>query len=188
MILGSSGRGGGRQPAQPGFLSRLLGLVPPTPTPGIVRTAPMRIEPKTFFANERTFLAWLHMAVTLGSVSAALLGFAAGADTDAEPESGGEAISRHLVELIALILLPLGMAMCGYALYVFLWRAGNIAKKRAIHFDDRVGPLCLCGAVVVALVAITLLSLIDFFELIESVDAAVSPPPPSPTAVALLTL
>jgi hypothetical protein len=26
----------------------------------------MRIEPKTFFANERTFLSWLHMSVTIG--------------------------------------------------------------------------------------------------------------------------
>eukprot|EP00983_Pelagomonas_calceolata_P068677 1150028-Pelagomonas_calceolata.AAC.7 len=43
------------------------------------QTQPMRLEPKTFFANERTFLSWLHMAVTLGSISAALLGFAAGA-------------------------------------------------------------------------------------------------------------
>lgn len=42
------------------------------------QTQPMRLEPKTFFANERTFLSWLHMAVTLGSISAALLGFAAG--------------------------------------------------------------------------------------------------------------
>ena len=32
------------------------------------RKIPMRIEPKTYFANERTFLSWLHMAVTLGSV------------------------------------------------------------------------------------------------------------------------
>ena len=36
---------------------------------------PQRIEPKTFFANERTFLSWLHMAVTIGSIGAALLGF-----------------------------------------------------------------------------------------------------------------
>jgi len=38
-------------------------------------TTMMRIEPKTFSANERTFLSWLHMSVTLGSISAALLGF-----------------------------------------------------------------------------------------------------------------
>lgn len=86
------------------------------------------------------------------------------------------------MELIALILLPLGVAMCGYALHVFVWRATNIAKKRAVHFDDRVGPLALCGAVVVALVAITLLSLVDFFELLAAADAA-APAPPPPAAV-----
>ncbi|GLI70122.1 hypothetical protein VaNZ11_014928 [Volvox africanus] len=183
LSAGSGGRGGGQRP-QPGFFSRLFGLVPPVPAGAALRTTPMRIEPKTFFANERTFLAWLHMAVTLGSVSAALLGFAAGADTDATPESGGEAISRHLVELIALILLPLAVSMCTYALYVFIWRATNIARKRAVHFDDRVGPLCLCGAVVVSLVAITLLSILDFFELLASVDSKL-PPPPLPLALSM---
>lgn len=39
-------------------------------------------------------------------------------------------MARHLVELIALILLPVGMFMVAYALYVFTWRAGNIAKKK----------------------------------------------------------
>ena len=31
----------------------------------------MRVEPKVFFANERTFLSWLHMAVTLGGIGSA---------------------------------------------------------------------------------------------------------------------
>ena len=29
------------------------------------RKVPTKVEPKVFFANERTFLAWLHMSVTL---------------------------------------------------------------------------------------------------------------------------
>jgi Domain of unknown function (DUF202) len=45
------------------------------PQAALARTTPMRIEPKTFFANERTFLSWLHMAITIGSIAAALLGF-----------------------------------------------------------------------------------------------------------------
>ncbi len=45
-------------------------------------TIPQRIEPKTFFANERTFLSWLHMAVTIGSIGAALLGFSGSAPRD----------------------------------------------------------------------------------------------------------
>ena len=49
------------------------------PPQTMARTTPMRIEPKTFFANERTFLSWLHMAVTVGSIAAALLGFAGSA-------------------------------------------------------------------------------------------------------------
>eukprot|EP00210_Caulerpa_lentillifera_P001787 g1717.t1 len=34
----------------------------------------MRLEPKVFFANERTFMSWMEMAVTLGSISSILLG------------------------------------------------------------------------------------------------------------------
>ncbi len=89
------------------------------------------------------------------------------------------------MELIALILLPLGIAMCVYALYVFIWRASNIAKKRAVLFDDRVGPLALCGCVVAALTAITLLSLADFFELLADTNANTPPPPPPALAASL---
>ena len=33
----------------------------------------MRIEPKTYFANERTFLSWLHTAVLIGTIGAGLV-------------------------------------------------------------------------------------------------------------------
>ena len=49
------------------------------------RTTPMRIEPKTFFANERTFLTWLHMAITIGTIAAALLGFSGSAQRSDKP-------------------------------------------------------------------------------------------------------
>mmetsp|Transcript_16483 Transcript_16483/g.28259 ORF Transcript_16483/g.28259 Transcript_16483/m.28259 type:complete len:740 (-) Transcript_16483:558-2777(-) len=164
-----------RQPRQPNWFMQAIGLEPPSKP---ARTTLMKIEPKTFFANERTFLAWLHMAVTLGSISAALLGFAAGSDES----KSGEGISRHLVELIALILLPLGMAMAMYALYTFVWRANNIAKKKATQIDDRYGPLALCGAVVAALVAIFMITTIDFWEVMAE-NAANTPPSPSPPAM-----
>lgn len=48
----------------------------------------MRIEPKTFFANERTFLTWLHMAVTIGTIAAALLGFSGSAQRSDKPAYG----------------------------------------------------------------------------------------------------
>lgn len=37
------------------------------------RKVPVKVEPKVFFANERTFLAWLQMAVTLASISVAII-------------------------------------------------------------------------------------------------------------------
>lgn len=62
-------------PPVPNWFDRVIGAHKPR-----MRAMPMKVEPKTFFANERTFLHWLHMAVTIGSISAALLGFAATAD------------------------------------------------------------------------------------------------------------
>lgn len=58
---------GGASPSQPPTNQ-------PTPAP--------RPCLQTFFANERTFLAWLHMAVTIGSVSTALLGFSGSSKAD----------------------------------------------------------------------------------------------------------
>lgn len=36
---------------------------------------PVRVEPKVFFANERTFLSWLNFTVTLSALAAGLLNF-----------------------------------------------------------------------------------------------------------------
>jgi uncharacterized membrane protein YidH (DUF202 family) len=33
------------------------------------------VEPKLFFANERTFISWLHMSVILASISTGVLAF-----------------------------------------------------------------------------------------------------------------
>ena len=38
----------------------------------VPRVIPMKIEPKTYFANERTFLSWLHTAVLIGTIGAGL--------------------------------------------------------------------------------------------------------------------
>lgn len=42
-----------------------------------MRKVPVKVEPKVFFANERTFLAWLNMAVTLASISIAIMAYVA---------------------------------------------------------------------------------------------------------------
>lgn len=34
---------------------------------------PVKIEPKVFFANERTFLSWMNMSVALSTISLAVV-------------------------------------------------------------------------------------------------------------------
>ena len=48
----------------------------------------------------------------------------------------------NLVEIIAMILLPLSVLMCAYALMVFVWRAQAIAKKQVCSLHGHV----LCTA------------------------------------------
>jgi uncharacterized membrane protein YidH (DUF202 family) len=115
------------------------------------RKIPMRIEPKTFFANERTFLSWLAMATTLGTISTAIAGFSV-ADADSKHKGG---ISQGTVELITLTLLPVSILMIAYALFTFYWRSEFIRRKQVGFFDDKLGPIVLALIVMVSLMLIT---------------------------------
>ena len=70
----------------------------------------------------------LLVQVTIGSIAAALLGFA-GSDSKKEHQP-----TENLVEIIAMILLPVAVLMVAYALLVFVWRAKAIAKKQVSLF------------------------------------------------------
>ncbi|KAI9024998.1 vacuolar transporter chaperone 1 [Phycomyces blakesleeanus] len=88
---------------------------------------PVRIEPKVFFANERTFLAWLNFTVVLGGLAMGLLNF-------------GDRIGR----LSAVLFTIIAMGVMLYALYTFHWRATKIRNRESAPYDDRVGPTVLC--------------------------------------------
>lgn len=94
---------------------------------------PVRVEPKVFFANERTFLSWLNFTVVLGGLALGLLNF-------------GDRISRISASLFTLT----AMFVMLYALYTFHWRASKIRKREAAPYDDRVGPTVLCILLVLA--------------------------------------
>ena len=65
------------------------------------RQGAIKVEPKVFFANERTFLAWLHCAVLLAGASIAIMSFA-------ETDVAGQ--------LYGVILLPVSIAFMTYAM------------------------------------------------------------------------
>lgn len=102
-------------------------------------TSVQKIEPKVFFANERTFLHWLHHGVILSSIAGGILSFS--------KNSG-----KSWAEWYALALMPISLGFCVYALHTFLWRADRIKTRIPGRWDDPTGPLLLGGAVASVLV------------------------------------
>ena len=105
----------------------------------VAPTSIQKIEPKVFFANERTYLHWLHYAVILSSIASSILAF-----SDQTGETWGE--------WYALALLPISLGFCLYALHTFLWRADQIHARIPARWDDPFGPLVLGSTVALILI------------------------------------
>lgn len=95
----------------------------------------VRVEPKTFFANERTFIAWLQFCALLLTVALNLLNF-------------GDSISR----IVGGVFIGLAAACALYALYRYEKRAWMINRQDPGRYDDIWGPAVLCILLVVALI------------------------------------
>lgn len=83
---------------------------------------------------------------------------------------------------IAVVLLPVAILMCGYALLVYLWRSGQITRRTVAYIDDRRGPLALAAVVVGAL---GLILLVGAAELVEDLRTRHSRVPSPPAAAGL---
>lgn len=106
---------------------------------------PQKIDPKTFFANERTFLKWLSISVMVGLMSLTLLNF-------------GDSTSNG-AELAGLILLPVAILFMVYSLFIFRDRANKIYMREPMRYDDTRGPTMLVLVLGSALVLATIFSL-----------------------------
>ncbi|MCJ1440178.1 MAG: vacuolar transporter chaperone [Stictis urceolatum] len=103
--------------------------------PGKRISLPTRVEPKVFFANERTFLSWLNFTVILGGLAVGLLNF-------------GDSVGRVSAGLFTIV----AMATMIYALFTYHWRARSIRLRGQGGFDDRWGPSVLAVALLAAVV------------------------------------
>ncbi|KAK0206342.1 vacuolar transporter chaperone 1 [Desarmillaria ectypa] len=90
---------------------------------------PVRVEPKVSFANERTFLSWLHFTVVLGGLAVGLLNF-------------GDKVGKISAAMFSVV----AMSIMIYALYTYHWRAASIRRGGRGPYDDRLGPTILCIA------------------------------------------
>merc|ERR1719356_714103 len=117
-------------------------LVSADPNASIIkaRTAPVKIDPKVFFANERTFLAWLHVSVLLAGASVAIVAF-----SDSHV-SGPD-------QLYGVVLLPVSIAFILYAMIQYTRRASMIRRKAPGPYVDVAGPTALTVILMFSIVA-----------------------------------
>ena len=92
----------------------------------------VKIDPKTFFANERTFLQWFNSSIFLGSAGLTLIGLD----------------QKHL----AILVIVLACIVIFYAQYIYLKRTYLLTNKLATGYSDLYGPIVLSLFLVLAFV------------------------------------
>jgi SPX domain protein involved in polyphosphate accumulation/uncharacterized membrane protein YidH (DUF202 family) len=95
---------------------------------------PVRIEPKVFFANERTFLSWVQFSIFLGGVGTAMIG-----------------LGNTHAYLIGVMLIAVAAIFSFYALYLFHFRAARIRIKDPGPYEDLMGPSILTGIFIIVM-------------------------------------
>ncbi|KAI5955220.1 VTC4 [Candida jiufengensis] len=88
---------------------------------------PIRIEPKVYFANERTFLSWISIGMLLGFTATTLLNYGTNSALTAS-------IGFFITALFTL----------SYAIYRYIWRVINIREKNPVAYGDKIGPNMIC--------------------------------------------
>lgn len=96
---------------------------------------PVRVEPKVFFANERTFLSWIHFSIFLGGISTALIGLG-----DRSARASG-----YMFGVVSILFTV-------YALHLYQWRAKRIRMHDPGPYDDRFGPVVVVVVFLAAMV------------------------------------
>ncbi|ELA47478.1 hypothetical protein VCUG_01010 [Vavraia culicis subsp. floridensis] len=100
---------------------------------------PVRVEPKVFFANERTFLSWLHFSIFIGGLGSAMVG-----------------LGDYKALISGAVFIVVSTIFAVYALYLYMWRAHKIRARNPGPYDDLVGP----GVLVFVFIAAMALSLL----------------------------
>lgn len=115
-----------------------LGVTKPE---GYIKNAgPLRIEPKVWLANERTFNRWLHVTTLLSSLTFIIYSLA------------NKANSFELSETLAYIYFGLTLFSGVWGYYVFMKRREIIMERSGKHLDNVFGPLVVATGLIVGLI------------------------------------
>ncbi|CEP13025.1 hypothetical protein [Parasitella parasitica] len=130
LDIGDSSGGGGKK-----MFENTMFVRDPNDPNNQIPVKKVKVEPKVFFSNERTFIAWLQFCALLLSVALNLLNF-------------GDNVSR----IAGAIFIGIAAGIAIYALYQFERRAWMINRRIVGRYDDLWGPAVLCCLLVGALI------------------------------------
>ncbi|KAG8421171.1 vacuolar transporter chaperone [Metarhizium acridum] len=104
--------------------------------PGKKIYVPVRVEPKVYFAAERTFLGWLEYSIYIGAIAITLLNFG-------EHPTPTSFLVAGVFTLLAIL------SLC-YSVGIYLYRSRSIRNRKAARFYDKWGPSVLCVSLFIA--------------------------------------
>jgi uncharacterized membrane protein YidH (DUF202 family) len=107
------------------------------PTEWIKNMGELKVEPKVWLANERTFLKWQHICLLQGGLAVAL--YTAAGD-------------NMLASVMGIIYLAIAVFTGAWGYTMFRTRRTMILERSGKDFDNIVGPLVISGAIMVALI------------------------------------
>ncbi|KAI1201925.1 VTC domain-containing protein [Nemania serpens] len=98
---------------------------------------PLRIEPKVWLANERTFLKWQHICVLLGSLALGLY------------TAAGE---NFVAECMGIAFIAIAVSAGLWGNLMLRRRRAMIVERSGKDFDNMIGPLAVSVALMIALI------------------------------------
>jgi uncharacterized membrane protein YidH (DUF202 family) len=103
-----------------------------------------RVEPKSYFANERTFIQWISAALLQVTVAVILLEYA------------GQHPEYPLVP-VGLMLCGAGGCVIAYALFAYHRRVTLLTDGKPYGYIDHLGPTFLAVTIIVGVLALTII-------------------------------
>lgn len=109
------------------------------PTQYIKNAGPLKIEPKVWLANERTFNRWLHVTTLLSSLTFVIF------------SSTSRANSNKVSTAVAYIYFALTVFLAIWGYYIYIRRSNIITERSSRHLDNIIGPLVVAVGLIAGL-------------------------------------
>lgn len=118
------------------------------PKTWIKNAGELKIEPKVWLANERTFLKWQHICILQGSLALALY------------SAAGENL---VAEIMGIVYISIAAFAGGWGYWMLKTRRQMIVERSGKDFDNLIGPVIIAVAMMGALILNFVFQVRDLF-------------------------